>query len=53
MTASARELLESARQDLAPGEHENRLVALISQGMASREALAALARPLRRAAARW
>jgi hypothetical protein len=43
MTASARELLESARQQLAPGEHENRLVPLIAQGAASRESLAALA----------
>ncbi len=37
MTASARERLQSARSELAPGEHENRLVT------ASREALAALA----------
>jgi hypothetical protein len=43
MTASARELLESARKELAPGTHENRLVPLIAQGTASREALAALA----------
>jgi len=43
MTATARELLESARSELAPGEHENRLVPLIAQGTASREALAALA----------
>lgn len=43
MTASARELLRSARSELAPGEHENRLVPLIAQGTASREALAALA----------
>jgi len=43
MTASARELLESARRELAPGEHDNRLVPLIAQGAASREALAALA----------
>ena len=43
MTASARELLESARNELAPGEHENRLVPLIARGAASREALAALA----------
>ena len=32
MTASARELLESARKGLAPGEHENWLVPLIAQG---------------------
>ena len=43
MTASARELLETARKDLAPGEHENRLVPLIADGKASRKALAALA----------
>jgi hypothetical protein len=43
MTISARELLESARSELAPGEHDNRLVALIAQGTASPEALAALA----------
>jgi hypothetical protein len=43
MTASARELLQSARSELAPGEHENRLVPLIAQGTASTEALAALA----------
>jgi hypothetical protein len=43
MTASARELLETARKDLAPGEHENRLVPLIAAGTASRNALAALA----------
>jgi hypothetical protein len=43
MTATARELLESARSGLAPGEHENRLIALIARGTASREALAALA----------
>ncbi|HTI21953.1 MAG TPA: transcriptional regulator [Kutzneria sp.] len=43
MTASARELLETARKDLAPGEHENRLVPLIAAGTASRKALAALA----------
>jgi hypothetical protein len=43
MTASARQLLETARKDLAPGEHENRLVPLIAAGTASREALAALA----------
>ena len=43
MTASARELLESVRSELAPNEHENRLVALIAQGTAAREALAALA----------
>jgi hypothetical protein len=43
MTASARELLESARTELAPGKHENRLIPLIAQGAASREALAALA----------
>ena len=43
MTASARELLEAVRSELAPGEHENRLVPLIARGAASREALAALA----------
>jgi hypothetical protein len=43
MTASARELLETARKDLALGEHENRLVPLIAAGTASRKALAALA----------
>ena len=43
MTASARALLESARRELAPSEHENRLVPLIARGAASREALAALA----------
>ncbi|AHH96221.1 hypothetical protein GCM10010174_44240 [Kutzneria viridogrisea] len=43
MTASARELLAAARQDLAPGEHENRLVPLIAQGTAPRAAIAALA----------
>ncbi|HEY0501709.1 MAG TPA: transcriptional regulator [Kutzneria sp.] len=43
MTASARQLLETARKELAPGEHENRLVPLIAAGTASREALAALA----------
>jgi len=43
MAASARELLDSIRRDLAPGEHENRLVPLIAKGAASRKALAALA----------
>jgi hypothetical protein len=43
MTVSARELLQIAREELAPGEHENRLVPLIAQGAASRDALAALA----------
>jgi TENA/THI-4/PQQC family len=43
MTASARELLQAARAQLAPGEHENLLVELIARGTASREALAALA----------
>jgi hypothetical protein len=43
MTASARQLLETARKELAPGEHENRLVPLIAAGTASRKALAALA----------
>jgi TENA/THI-4/PQQC family len=43
MTASARELLECTRKELAPGEHENRLVPLIARGAASRGALAALA----------
>lgn len=43
MTASARQLLESAREELAPGEHENLLVPLIAKGAASMEALAALA----------
>jgi hypothetical protein len=43
MAASARELLESTRRELAPGEHENRLVPLVARGSASREALAALA----------
>jgi hypothetical protein len=43
MTASARELLESAREELALGEHENRLIPLISRGAASRDVLAALA----------
>ncbi|MGH2942807.1 MAG: hypothetical protein ACRDLN_08560 [Solirubrobacteraceae bacterium] len=42
MAASARELLDAARRELAP-EHENRLVPLIAQGTASRAALAALA----------
>jgi TENA/THI-4/PQQC family protein len=43
MAASAWQLLKSAREELAPGEHENRLVPLIARGTASREALAALA----------
>ena len=43
MTASARELLESAREELAAGEHENRLIPLIGRGAASRDVLAALA----------
>jgi len=43
MTASARQLLESAREELAPGAHENLLVPLIAKGAASRDALAALA----------
>jgi hypothetical protein len=43
MTASARELLESMRKELAPGKHENRLVPLIARGAASRKALSALA----------
>jgi hypothetical protein len=48
MTASARELLQSAREELAPGEHENLLVPLIAKGAASRQALAALAAEQRR-----
>jgi hypothetical protein len=43
MTASARELRESVRRELAPGEHDNRLVPLVAQGVASTAALAALA----------
>jgi hypothetical protein len=43
MTASARELLNAIREELAPGEDDNRLVPLIAQGAASREALGALA----------
>lgn len=43
MTASARELLESVRQDLAPHEGENRLVPLVREGKTPRTALAALA----------
>lgn len=43
MTACARELLESVRQELAPHDDENRLVPLVSEGKASRAALGALA----------
>jgi hypothetical protein len=43
VTASARELLRSARREFAPGGQDNRLVALIARGTASRAALTALA----------
>ncbi|MFD0488251.1 TENA/THI-4/PQQC family protein [Saccharopolyspora erythraea NRRL 2338] len=43
MTASARALLESVQQDLAPQDDDNRLVPLVRDGRAPRAVLAALA----------
>jgi|SRR5437588_8861244 len=43
MTIPARDLLETARRELAPGEHDNRLVPLLAEGKAPRDALGALA----------
>ena len=48
MTASPANCWTPPAQDLAPSEHENRLVPLIAAGKASRSALAALAAEQRR-----
>ncbi|GDY28465.1 transcriptional regulator [Gandjariella thermophila] len=43
MTIPARDLLETARRELAPGPDDNRLVPLVAAGKAGREVLGALA----------
>ncbi|KAA2261272.1 transcriptional regulator [Solihabitans fulvus] len=43
MSRTARDLLDTTRRELAPGEHENRLVPLVAQGKAPVAVLGALA----------
>jgi hypothetical protein len=43
VSSSAFDLLATIRRDLAPGDHDNRLIPLVSQGQLPRSVLAALA----------